>query len=282
VLFHSVKFLDKSHYCAGFVDTAFLGQVVFDATIFNGRSSFYNARFHNILTVNSNCEFKGPVDFENARLMMLKADGRDTTRMPFSGLVSFRGCTYQRVSFPGGSAGFWRMLSENLRRQGEQQFDRQPYLEFEKFCRMSGEGEIADEVYFEMCKRESWLEKRPLYRILDIFYRVVFGYGVRPGRWIGWIIGLWGWGAAMFSLPGMMKLGAGGATEGAGGRFLPQMFLSVSNLVPGADKLMSKYSELLNQEALAAVGVAMIQRAAGWVLLALLAKRFFAGLKTQQ
>jgi hypothetical protein len=97
---------------------------------------------------------------------------------------------------------------------------------------------------------------------------------------IGWFVGLWLLGTAVLLLPNALQKGKE-AEPVPPPRLYSAPLLSLQNMVPGvmdgdALNIHPNYGHLV------VVIVVILQHLAGWVFIALLARRFFAGLSRQE
>lgn len=282
-------FIGKCRGVLYFTNARFWGQVVFKETSVEKYISFRAATLLDELRFESDKTDLGWVTFQNARLQSIEItlrrdkDKGNIAALPFRGKIDLRGCTYQQISCADGLEKFWELLSPRLREQAldkkfDYDFEVQPYTQLEKVCRNEGANKLGDAIYYERRKMNSNFEKRLIFKAWDRFERYVFGYGVKPEWMIGWFIVLWILGAVVFSFPQAMK-----PTSPVGSGALPSLyyalFTSLGNLIPGKSYFTSTYWAP-NLDNLPVMIWAIFQHLAGWVLLALLARRFFAGLQT--
>lgn len=120
----------------------------------------------------------------------------------FRSEIDLRGFTYDRIYVEWGP-----MLSKLF------PFDRQPYSQLENAIRLTGDEQAANDVYFARRAREfrdriRWhgLSDTILGVIVDIFYRLTAGYGVRPMRLIVTIFAVLILGTIAFSQSGAVEL----------------------------------------------------------------------------
>jgi hypothetical protein len=274
VLFQNVHFTSASDRSASFAEADFQSQALFKHVEVNGWLTFYGAKSRHHLRIWTTCHVAGVVNLENASLALLEIEheGEPVSDYGFLGGLTLAGCNYQRIQCPAalGLEKLWRALRANLERREQTRkaldFDRKPYLRFEEFCRSVGENELADRVYFDLRRREEQRESRWLHRGWAFFERMLFGYGVRPLRMLLWTIGFWVAGAVVFALAAGMRP--------ALDPLFDAMRWSLFNLTPGISSIMKQ-----DPRTGWLVIVALVQTVAGWALLALLAHRFFKGLK---
>lgn len=181
------------------------------------------------------------------------------------------GRSREGAEFRTGVADLWLAIRKSLEGpendgRNREDFDKQPYLELEQFCRQAGNNGLADTVYFDLRKKERETESRFLFQIWDWFERGVFGYGVKPVRMLCWF--------SLALIGGALILSAAAGTKLTPDQFARAMVASFGNLVPGLEDFLKP-----DLSTRGGVGIAVFQRVIGWALLALLAHRFFKGLK---
>jgi hypothetical protein len=254
-----------------FAEARFESQLVLSETTVRRRLAFFGAVHENRLFVGTNCRFDDRLDLRNARLTILDIDhtGRPApTDLSFLGKLLLDGCTYQRLVHDGIEPEIlWRQFHKSLGSVDTATFQRQPYLEFERVCRGAGKDKLADQVYFDLRAADGRLEHRWIFRLWNWTERLVFGYGVRPLRLIATFLIAWIGGALVFGL-------LHGSVDMEHGKL--DVAESLRNLVPGLDKLIKIERP---SSGVLETGVSILQYVLGWALLALLAHRFFKGLK---
>lgn len=261
-------------------DTVFSGH-------YAGGISFFRAQFAGALHFSGSCEIKGTADFRGAKIYSIQFTrvGEEPPPMPFQGAVNMRLCRYQMVQNSDGPQGLttlWNALRDKWRHEvtgtKEDKFDVQSYEQLETVCRKQRLDELADEVYYESRSIQNRFEKRPVFRIWDHLECWLFGWGVRPLRMIGQFILFWIAGTLVFCLPGTLaSVDQSYATPAINERLYSAGVISLSNLVPGLGELktLGVGPDWLNP---CAAICTIVQHLFGWMLVALLAKRFFAGL----
>jgi uncharacterized protein YjbI with pentapeptide repeats len=283
-LFHSrvgfseIEFCDSSDNSAIFAEANFESQAAFSDCVIAGRLAFYGAKSRHTLLLATSCQFNGLIDFENAQLSFLKiiSDKTVPENFAFLGRLRLDGCTYQRiVCGDPGLSSLWITIRNSLEPKGGTQalsgdFERQPYLQFERFCREVGNSQLADTVYYDLRQIEGRLEQRRIFWLWNWVERLAFGYGVRPVRmFVVFLLALLG--GALVADWSMLSTGSWQNS-------MQSLAISFAYLVPGVDKLV-KTPSAQNTGGTLDVTVAIAQYCLGWALLALLAHRFFKGLK---
>lgn len=205
--------------------------------------------------------------------------------MPFGGEVDLRHCHYQVLQHDEGGEGIrelWVVLRDKWRQQAkpgatQSSFDVQPYEQLERVCRKQVLDELADDIYYEMRSIAHRFETRIFFRMWDWIECRLFGWGVKPLRMVGQFVIFWAIGTCVFWLPETQTALEVNSSPPVHPSFYTAMIISLRNLVPGLGELKTLGLGSAWPNPVAAI-CTILQHLVGWMLLALLAKRFFAGL----
>ena len=269
-----------------FARARFKGTTAFDCR-FAGGLSLFQAQFSGPLQFARSCAVEGQANLRGVSaysIQFTRAAGIGPP-MPFGGDVDMRQCRYRALGHDEGVAGIekiWRTLRDRWRQRLKEEsakagFEVQPYEQFEKVCRKQGLDDLADEIYYELRTVQHGFETRKVFLAWDWMECWLFGWGVKPLRMVGRFVMFWAVGTLIFCLP---RTQAALETNGilpAHSRFYAAPLISLCNLVPGLGELRTLQAGPNWLSPIAAICV-ILQHLLGWMLLALIARRFFGGL----
>ncbi len=144
--------------------------------------------------------------------------------------------------------------------------ERQPYEFLESYCRRIGEGDEANDVYFDWRCIVAPHMGLSFKFIGDRLLRWWAGYGVRPHRMLYWLLGFFIFGVCLFKCPVMIvPTEAGQIATNNIPSLLEAAWLSFVNLLPG---IPSEYPEVVNHWRLTPAGlyIATGLRLLGWIV----------------